>query len=440
MQRPKGGVTESATQIDRRELLRIGSLAAMGAGGLAVTPHLFGTEPSQTGKRLRMAIITTIWRTGSHAWHMAERFLVGYPRRGRWHKPPIDVVGAYVDQIAADDLSRPRSKEFNFPIYPTIAEALRCGGDQLAVDCVLLIGEHGDYPRNEFGQKLYPRYEFFKQITDVFRQDGRSVPIFNDKHLSWKWEHAQEMVNISRELNFPFMAGSSLPVTHRMPAVEIPFGAEIEEVVHVNNGVDDYHSFEALQCMVERRRGGETGIAAVQVQKEDAVWRAMEAHGWDAGGWDPRLFEACLSRSQKLTQEEANSHRYPSLAQMRQWTKSPWFYRIEYCDGLKVTLLVLQGLVGDITFAARLKGESEPVSTMFYLHNAPNIYYSSALMSQAEDMFVTGKAAYPVERTLLASGLIQAACQSHTTDQRRIETPHLDVRYTVSPQSHFIND
>ena len=68
--------------------------------------------------------------------------------------------------------------------------ALTDGGRTLSVDGILLIGEHGTYPRNEKGQTLYPRYEFFAQIIDVFRKSGRSVPIFNDKHLSWSWDHA----------------------------------------------------------------------------------------------------------------------------------------------------------------------------------------------------------------------------------------------------------
>jgi len=132
------------------------------------------------------------------------------------------VVSAYVDQTPDNDLSRKRAAEFGFTIYPTVAEALRCGGGKLAVDAVLLIGEHGNYPVNEIGQKQYPRYELFSKITEVFRQDGRTTPVFNDKHLSWKWEWAKEMVDTARSLGFPFLAGSSLPVTWRMPAIDMP--------------------------------------------------------------------------------------------------------------------------------------------------------------------------------------------------------------------------
>ncbi|MEX0979298.1 MAG: hypothetical protein WDZ48_10620, partial [Pirellulales bacterium] len=128
-------------------------------------------------KPKRVAIVATIWTYLSHAQHMGDRFLVGYPWDGRWHKPPLEVVSLYVDQKPEGDQSEQRAREFGFRVYPTIAEALRCGSDRLAVDAVVVIGEHGDYPRNEKGQILYPRYEFFEQIVKVFDEDGRSVPV-----------------------------------------------------------------------------------------------------------------------------------------------------------------------------------------------------------------------------------------------------------------------
>jgi hypothetical protein len=406
------------------------------AAGLALTSSARPADPPHK----RLAVITTVWTYRSHAWHMAERFLAGYPVGGRWHRPPIDVVSAYVDQKPDDDLSADRAREFGFTVYPTIPEALRCGGPRLAVDGVLVIGEHGRYPRNEYRQVQYPRYEFFKQITGVFREDGLSRPLFNDKHLSWKWEWAKEMADTARKLNFPFLAGSSLPVTWRMPAIDLPYGAEPEEMMCVAYGrVDsyDFHALETIQCMAERRKGGETGVAAVQGLRGDAVWAARAAGGWAGGGWDPRLFEACLARSQTLAQTTTGSHRYPTAEQMKEWVKDPVAYRIEYADGLKATMLLMNGLVNDFTFAARLKGQAEPLSTLFYLPPNPNVVYSAALMSKAEEMFLTGKAPYPVERTLLTSGLVAAGVQSLATGQKRLETPHLAVRYQAPRESLF---
>ncbi|HEV3083814.1 MAG TPA: hypothetical protein VGY66_28795, partial [Gemmataceae bacterium] len=239
--------------------------------------------------------MTTEWRYHSHAWHMGERFLTGYPNKGTWHKPQLEVVSAYVDQTPDNDLSRKRADEFGFKIYRTIAEALRCGGAKLVVDAILIIGEHGKYPRNELGQTQYPRYEFFKQVTEVFKKDGVIASVFNDKHLSWKWAWAEEMVHTAHAMNFPFLAGSSLPVTWRMPAIDMPYGAEVDEVLGIAiGGIDsyDFHALEMIQCMAERRRGGETGVIAVQGLRGDSVWKAMDAGGWGAGGWDPHLFEA----------------------------------------------------------------------------------------------------------------------------------------------------
>ena len=411
------------------------------ATGVIASPWVVPALAREPARRKRLAIVTTEWRFHSHAWHMGERFLVGYPSGGAWHRPPLEVVSAYVDQFPEGDLSRQRAKEFGFSIYPTIAEALRCGGRQLAVDAVLIIGEHGNYPKSEWGQTKYPRYEFFKQVTDVFRQDGRTAPVFNDKHLSWKWEWAAEMVEVSRALKFPFLAGSSLPVTWRMPSIEMPDGASVQEVLSVAmGGVDsyDFHALEVIQCMAERRRGGETGVVALQALRGDPVWRAMDAGSWSAGGWDPKLFEACLSRSQTLTQPPTYSHRYPTNDQVREFVKEPIAYRFEYADGLKATMLLMNGLVNDFTFAARIKAEATPLSTLFYLPPTPNVTYSAGLMSQAERMFMTGKTPFPIERTLLTTGLVAAGVQSLATGQKRIETPHLAVRYRPPRESTFL--
>ena len=212
----------------------------------------------------RIAVIGTIYRYLSHVQHIADRFLVGYPVQRRM------APARHEDRVAvrrSEAGRRPeraqRAKEFGFTVYPTIAETLRCGGDKLAVDAVLMIAEHGEYPRNEKGQVLYPRYEFFKQCVEVFEKDGRAVPVYNDKHLSWSFEKAKWMVDSAKRLRFPLLAGSSLPVTWRLPDLELPLDCEIEDALMVGVGGSDpmdYHALEAMQCMIERRKGGETGV------------------------------------------------------------------------------------------------------------------------------------------------------------------------------------
>src|SRR4249920_1867593 len=171
--------------------------------------------------------------------------------------------------------------------------------------------------------------------------------------------------------------------------------------------------------MAERRRRGETGVAAMHALRGDAVWNALAAGAWAAGGWDAALFDACLARTQTLAQPKTFSHRRPTPAQVREFVRDPVAYRFEYADGLKATMLLMNGLVEDFTFAARLKGQAEPLSTLFYLPPNPNVTYSAALMSKAEEMFLTGKAPYPIDRTLLTSGLVQAALSSLADGQKR---------------------
>jgi hypothetical protein len=213
-------------------------------------------------KPVRIAIVTTVYKYLSHGQHIGDRFLLGYPYIGEWHKPNVKVVSLYVDQKPEGDLSAERGREFGFRVYPTIAEALCCGGNRLACYAVSIIGEHGDYPTNDKGQTLYPRYEFFQQCMQVFRDSGRSVPVYNDKHLSYSFEKARAMVAASKQMGFPMLGGSSLPVTWRLPEVEIPHGAHIEEALMVGVGGSDamdFHALEGLQCMVERRQGGRPG-------------------------------------------------------------------------------------------------------------------------------------------------------------------------------------
>lgn len=378
----------------------------------------------------RVAIVATIWRYLSHAQHIGDRFLIGYPWQGEWHKPPVRVVSLYVDQKPEGDQSEERAREFGFRVYPTIAETLRCGGDKMAVDAVLIIAEHGDYPRNEKGQILYPRYDFFRQCVEVFEKDGRAVPVYNDKHLSYSFEKAKWMVDASKRLGFAFLAGSSLPVTWRLPDLELPLGCEIEEALMVGVGGSDpmdYHALEALQCMIERRRGGETGVRAVQMIEGEAVWRAGQE-----GRWSRRLLEAALSRSdtpQGLTLADGRTQDLVGSGELERLVKNPAAYFIEHNDGLRTTLLMLNGAVRDFTFAARVKGMRGIASTQFFLSPTPNVTYSACLASKIEEMITTGRAPYPVERTLLVSGVLEACLTSRIEDRRRIETPHLAVRY-----------
>ncbi len=381
---------------------------------------------------LRIAMVATVYRHLSHAQHIGDRFLVGYPWKGRWHRPEALIVSLYVDQRPEGDQSADRAREFGVAVHPTIAEALRCGGPELAVDGVLLIGEHGDYPRNELGQILYPRYELFKECVRVFEEDGRSVPLFNDKHLSYSFAKAKEMVEDARRLGFPLLAGSSLPVTWRLPDLELPLGCELEEALMVGVGPSDamdYHALEAMQCMVERRKGGETGLRRVNLLDGDAVWQAG-----DAGRWSAKLLESALSRSDTprgLSEQDGRTQDLLGSGELRCLVERPAAYFLEYEDGLRATLLMLDGAVKDYCFAAHVRGQPDPVSTQFLLTPNPNVTYSACLAAKIEELWVTRRAPYPAERTLLVCGALEACLRSRAAGGEPLETPHLRVSYAA---------
>ncbi len=386
----------------------------------------------------RIAIIATIYRLQSHAQHMGDRFLVGYPYAGAWHHPNMKVVSLYVDQKPEGELSAARAKEFGFEVYPSVAEALRCGGKQLAVDAVLIIAEHGNYPRNDKGQVLYPRYEFFQQAVEVFEKDGRAVPVYNDKHLSYSFEKAKTMVDASRRLKFPMLAGSSIPVTWRLPSIDLPLGCEIEDALMIGEGGSDamdFHALEGLQCMVERRRGGETGVKSVQLLEGDDVWKAGEQ-----GRYSKELLTAALSRSDtplELTVTDGRTQDLVASGELPKIVSKPAAYFIEYRDGLKATMMMLDGALKDFNFAARLKGEPQIQSTQFLLTPDPNVTYSACLMHKAEQMFESGVSPYPVERTLLVSGMLESCLTSKLQEHARLDTPHLQVAYKAPRESQF---
>ena len=394
-----------------------------------------------TPVRPKLAAVATTYFKYSHAQHIVDRFLDGYGWNGTHHYPPMDLVSLYVDQVGNTDFSRERgARHPSMKLCSSIADALTLGGGKLAVDGVVLVGEHGNYPRNEKGQTKYPRYEFFQEIVKVFRASGRSVPLFNDKHLSWNWEWAKQMYDTSRELKFAFMAGSSLPVTWRTPSVEMPLGARISEALCVcYGGVDsyDFHGLETIQCMVERRQGGETGVRWIEAYRGDRFWDALRE-----GIWPRPLMDAALCRSHTLTPARAGfNHVFPSTDDMRRLVRDPVAYRYEHADGLKCTMLLMNGLVRDFNFAAYVNGAREPWSTQMYLPMPDGrttlANFFSPLVNNMEKMFLSGQATYPVERTLLTTGLTAAGVESLYQKQTRIETPHLGIRYHPTKESTF---
>ena len=270
---------------------------------------------------------------------------------------------------------------------------------------------------------MYPRKRFFDEIVAVFRQSGRVVPLFNDKHLSYRWDWADEMMHVARELKIPFMAGSSVPLAQRRPPLEMPDEAVIEEAVSIHSGpleVYDFHALEVLQSLVEARRGGETGVSEIQLLEGDAVWQAAAE-----GRWSYALAEAAMraEAGKDVGQlqdfvEPADGKQHPVHAIL-----------IKYRDGLRGHGPADREGSTRWNFACRLAGKPEPLATSFYVGPWENRNLFKALSHAIQTHIREKQAPYPIERTHLVTGMLAAAMDSRFEKHKPLATPHLNVAY-----------
>jgi hypothetical protein len=399
--------------------------------------HRLGAAPAA---RPRIAAIFTELRFRSHAYNFLMNFMGKYLFRGQRVDPGVDIVSFYADQFPMGDMARDASQRFNIPLFSSIDQALCVGGQKLAVDGVLLIGEHGQYPTNELGQHMYPRKEFWDQIVATMRRGQRFVPVFNDKHLSYRWDWAKRMYDDSRELGIPLMAGSSVPLAQRVPAVEFPAGAVVEEAVSVHGGgieSYDFHALEVLQSLIESRAGGETGVSKVELLTGDAFQQAQAA-----GRWSPALVEAAMAAEERANfQRLPYPGRAPAASHNQATPAAPPKPRhaliVHYKDGTRGIALAIGGTSDRWNFAGKLRDRNEPLATALYNGPWGNLCLFTALSNAVAHFFKTGRSPYPVERTLLVSGILDAAMHSRQAGGQPIATPELEFAYQPQDFSAF---
>jgi hypothetical protein len=405
----------------------------------AFTPQLRSGEPQTEEPQIqlprveepKLAGLATVYYQNSHADLILGRMLEGYSLDDQGEYPKLKLASLYVAQYPDNDKSRVLAAKHSVPIFPNARQALVNQSDRLAVDGVMLIAEHGVYPESDTGQLIYPKRQLFADVADVCEKSQRRVPVFVDKHLADNWQDAKWMYDEAKRLKIPMMAGSSLPVLWRSPAVDVDRAKPLKEIFALSyHRLDAYgfHALEMVQCLAERRPGGETGVKQVRTLRDDAVWQAI-----DEGLIDRELIDQAMSRYK----DRPISRDKP----LRDLVPHPVLFVVDYSDGLRASVLTVGNLYIDWSVAWRYAdGQSE--STVFWTQEARPFTHFAILVKQLEPFFQTGKPTWPVERTLLTTGLLDALLISHRDGGKLIETPQLKFAYQstwnwTKPQAPF---
>jgi hypothetical protein len=306
-----------------------------------------------------------------------------------------------VDQFPENDMAREQAAEYGIRICSTVAEAVQ------DVDGIAVIGEHGQYPRTPLGNFQYPRKRYFDEITRVFSDRRRVVPLFNDKYLAYDAADARAMYDRVRAMRIPLLCGSTLPWTWRRPALDLPPRPEFAELLAVSCGDLEehaYHAIELLQSVAERRKGGETGVAQVRYAEGDEVWSISAA-----------MRESALARRVNPAPPDNG--------------QKPEAFIIRYVDGLEASVLNLNSRTRDYLLAVRLKRSAAIASTCFYIGLYTHAHWGF-LVQAFENLVLSRSQQFPIERTLAANGIMLAGLESRRKRGAWVDTPDLHIAYS----------
>jgi hypothetical protein len=416
-------ITESHPLLTRREMLGAAGMAGLTAlaGLTPLAGRAAAAVPQTLHTRPRIACIVTFWGApGSHADWIICKLMDGYWWQGAHTPSRVDVVSVYIHQFDTSVLGQKVCKAKNIPIYKTVGDAVTLGGGDLAVDGVVIVGEHGNYPTDLKGHWLLPRWWMYQQVIRVFEQQKRSVPVFNDKHLSYNWDDAKWMFDKSRELNFPLTGGSSIPTYFRTPEMDLPIDTPIKNSIVVGGTADEgaiFHCVDVLQAFVERRTGGETGVTSVQSVRGPDTWKWIERTPW-AG----QLLDSVAKRFELKPGSFQESARANACI-------------VEYNDGTKAAVIPGRGV--GWTYAADIKGAQEPTIISMLGWPGPYSQYHAANGQPhwITEMMTTRKEPFNAERLLLSTGIVNHYMDSnwdngrYSAVGRRIETPFMNMKY-----------
>ncbi len=356
------------------------------------------------------------WFRISHPDLLFTRIFQTYTRDGRGLPSQLELVSVYRDLPTTNDLSEKYAAQYGFRVVPSIEAALTLGTGKLAVDGVLISTEWAPYPLSDTGQYMYPHRRMFEECVRIFKASGRVVPVFIDKHLADTWQDSQFIYDTAKRMHIALMAGSSVPLCLLASEENVEAGAELMEIVGMSYHTlttYGFHGLEMVQALAERRKGGETGIRKVRCVTGKAVF---EGSGKE---YDSKLFDVALGKLEP---------RIPEGKTLEGIVPEPVLFIIDYADGLRASLFTLNGATGGWSAAWRYRG-GRLGAKLFANQNKPIPIRFDWQMKGVEDMVLSGKPSWPVERTLLTSGMLDAALISKRDGDRLVPTPFLGIAY-----------
>jgi hypothetical protein len=350
----------------------------------------------------RIAFLLEEFSTPSPAQQLLDRFLVGYPRDGQWHKFDDVTISAYLAVTSESDFGS-RVEEHDLVIASTVERAIE------NADAVVIVPRRPGALANE---------DFVKLALELAPEGGAC---FVHGTLANSDISARAFAAQAAKRTINLLAGTAMGVTWRLPPIEVPADTPLTEaliVVQVSTlfttssqpasaatlAGAELNALEGLLPRIEKRRGGESGVRAVRWMEGRELWRAG-----DKGQWSWPLLAAALSRSHTPQGDPVTDGRTQDLVGLGlvpKLARNPRGWLIEHRDGMRSAILVLDGVIADTTFALRAK-DGPVFSAQLFRAPPPIEQHFSLLAAALEDLFRTGQSPWPLQRGILVAGLLE---------------------------------
>lgn len=368
----------------------------------------------------KLAVLVEELTPGSPAQQILDRFLIGYPSQGEFWRPRFKEVALHGAPPASEEVAR-REKDRGLKVTESLAEAMKGAG-------AVLIAPRWAAARGSAADL----------VARALEAADPGARIFVYGLLAGSSKAGLDLQLKALERKVTLLSGTYLPVTWRLPPVEVPYGAAVQEALLVAVGEPweaEILGIDGLISLVERR-GVEAGVRSVKFLSGEAVWKAERD-----GAFSRDLLAAAISRSDTPQGDPVRDGRTQDLVGLGLLPKlaaGPMAYLFKHEDGLRSALLILNGAVADFNFALRLEG-GEVISAQLYRPPAPNAHHFSALAQVVEAFWWTGEEPWSQGRCRLETAVqeVLGEARRHPGQDKELISK---VSYNVMSDSAFIKD